>query len=187
MIECKIVVAEDSPARACVESSGTSEVLSPCNAASDCGPGLGCVLAAADQSAGVCRPYCCGDVEACATHTYCAPRPMAEAGQAKLLIPVCVDADKCTLLETDQCAEGLACAVVRADGTTACVPPGAGKQGETCPCAAGYACTKLVNECREICHTDAQGSPAECDAGFKCQGNASLPDGFGLCVSTGEL
>ncbi len=174
----------DAAERACVESSETYTELLPCNSASDCGPGLGCVLASADQATGVCRPYCCGDVEACAPNTYCAPRPMAEAGAASLFIPVCVDADKCTLLEEGQCADGLACAVVRADGTTACIEPGAGRQGEACPCAAGFQCTKLVNECREICHTDAQGSPAECDTAFKCQGNASLPHGFGLCVKT---
>lgn len=89
------------------------------------------------------------------------------------------------LLEEGQCDEGLTCTVVRSDGTTACVPIGEGKQGGDCPCAPGFACSKLVNECRQICHTEPQTTTQECPAGFECQGNTSFPEGFGLCVSTG--
>lgn len=182
VVECKLVLTGDGIERACV-LSGTYGELSPCMTASDCGPGLGCVLVSG-QGTGVCREYCCGDLEDCPQSTYCAPRPMAEAG-AGVEIPVCVDADDCTLLEEGQCPEGLACTVVRSDGTTACVPPGTGKQGEACPCAPGFACTKLVNECRQICHTEPLPSENECAPGFECQGASSLPEGFGLCVSTG--
>lgn len=184
-VECKLIVSDGAVQRGCV-ASGDYPELSPCNTAADCGPGLGCVLAA-DQSTGVCRSYCCGDIEACAAHTYCAPQAMTEAADPNVQIPVCIDADDCTLLEEGQCGAGLVCAVVRADGTTACVPPGPGKQGETCPCALGFTCSKLVDECREICHTDPDKAALECDTGYKCQGNSSLPDGFGVCISTNEL
>ncbi|MEZ4298011.1 MAG: hypothetical protein R3B70_23845 [Polyangiaceae bacterium] len=180
LLECKLVVGADGIERAC-RAVGAYPELSPCNSAADCGAGLGCVLAA-DQGTGVCREYCCGDVELCGPKTFCAPRPMAEANGVS--IPVCVDADDCTLLEDGQCADGLVCTVVRADGTTACVPPGTGKQGEPCPCAPGFACTKLLNECRKICHTKPQGSAEECEPGYGCQGNSSLPEGFGLCIAT---
>ena len=186
-IECKLVLATDGTVgRSCVASLNGAE-FAPCNAASDCGPGLGCVLPS-EQSTGVCRQYCCGDTEKCPTHTFCAPRPMTEGDDPNLQIPVCVDADDCTLLaDNKQCAEGTVCTVVRADGTTACIPPGEGKQGDKCPCAAGYACTKLKNECHKICHTDPGSLPQECDPGYSCQGNVPLPDGFGLCISTSDV
>ncbi len=181
VVECKVVLAGDAAERTCVPAGAYPE-LSPCNTAADCGPGLGCVAVSAQGS--VCREYCCGDLEACPQHTYCAPRPMAEAGATGVEIPVCVDADDCTLLEEGQCLEGFMCAVVRADGTTACVPIGDGRQGDECPCAPGFACSKLVNECRQICHTEPQASGSECEPGYECQGNSSLPEGFGLCVKT---
>ena len=43
---------------------------------------------------------------------------MTEAADPNVQIPVCIDADDCTLLEEGQCGAGLVCAVVRADGTT---------------------------------------------------------------------
>jgi hypothetical protein len=182
-VECKLVLGGGQIERSCV-ASGSAPEFAPCNAAADCGPGLGCALVGA-QGTGVCRTYCCGDGETCAPHTYCAPRPMAEAGDPDVKIPVCVDADDCTLLDNSQCGAGLVCAVVRADGTTACIPPGPGKQGDPCPCAGGFACSKLKNQCYKICHVDP--ASQECDPGYSCQHNASLPDGFGVCVSPNNL
>ncbi len=184
-VQCKLVVTAGSVERTCVPSGGAAE-FAPCNSAADCGPGLGCVLPS-DQATGACRVYCCGDTENCPTHTYCAPRPMTEAADPSTEIPVCVDADDCTLLADNQCAEGTVCTVVRADGTTSCIPPGEGIQGDKCPCAEGYACTKLKNECHKICHTDPSSLTQECDPGFSCQGNVPLPDGFGLCISTSDV
>ncbi len=182
-IECKLAFDADGVSRACTPSGSTPEDA-PCTTASDCGPGLGCVLLG-DQATGVCRAYCCGDTELCRTGTYCAPRPMAEAADPDVVIPVCIDADDCTLLATAQCPEGTGCFVVRGDGTTSCIPPGPGKQGDSCPCAEGYACTKLDEVCFKVCHTNPSSQTAECDAGYTCQGNvATLPDGFGLCIST---
>ncbi|MFO0590168.1 MAG: hypothetical protein U0441_21680 [Polyangiaceae bacterium] len=184
-VQCKVTYATSEAARTCVEAGNGAE-FAPCNSALDCGPGLGCVLSS-DQSTGVCRYYCCGDTEKCLPNTYCAPRPMAEAADPDVQIPVCVDADNCTLLADDQCDAGTVCTVVRADGTTSCQAPGAGKQGDSCPCAAGYACTKLKNQCHKICHTDPGALPQECGEGYSCQGNNVLPDGFGLCISTSEI
>jgi hypothetical protein len=184
-VQCKLVLTTAAVERSCVSADAAAE-FAPCNSATDCGPGLGCVLPS-DQSTGVCRLYCCGDTEKCPTHKYCAPRPMTEADDPNVVIPVCVDADDCTLLADNQCADGTACTVVRADGTTSCIPPGDGKQSDPCPCAAGYACTKLKNECHKICHTDPSSLTQECDPGYSCQGNAALPDGFGLCISTSDV
>ena len=182
-VACKLTVDASTVSRSCVPSGSASE-FAPCTTAADCGPGLGCVLLG-DQPTGVCRTYCCGDTEECVAGTYCAPRPMAEAKDRTVEIPVCVDADDCTLLAPGQCPPGTGCFVVRGDGTTSCIPPGPGKQGESCPCAEGYACTKLDDVCFKICHSEATGPDPECDPGYSCQGNvATLPDGFGLCVST---
>ena len=183
--QCKLTFTTASVDRSCVVAGSGAE-FAPCNVAADCGPGLGCVLPT-DQSTGVCRYYCCGDTEDCLPGTYCAPRPMTEAADPNVKIPVCVDADNCALLAEGQCEEGTVCTVVRADGSTACLPPGAGKQGESCPCAAGYACTKLKNQCHKICHTDPGSLPTECDEGYSCQGNQAMPTGFGLCISTSEI
>lgn len=182
---CQLVLNEGEAAPVC-GPPGSFEAGGPCLSAADCGPGLGCVVEA-DAPSGVCRQYCCGNVEACGLGTYCAPQPMTEAvaaGFADVEIPVCVLATDCVLLDDSTCDGGQTCTIVRADGTTSCVDPGEGKLDEDCPCAPGFVCSMLTNECKQLCHLDE--NAADCDAGFKCQGaSMGYPEGFGICVGEG--
>ena len=160
--------------------AGDKALNQECFSASDCAPGLGCV-----GDNGRCRPYCCDDLEACPASTYCAPAPMAKAdvpeGTPTPFIPVCVAAVNCTLLDDSTCPdETQTCTIVRQDGTTSCVAPGAGKLGDPCSCAAGFVCSTAVNECKQLCHI---GSAKDCPSDHSCQGGAlNYPDGFGVCV-----
>jgi len=134
---------------------------------------------------GVCRPYCCGDLEACPSDTYCAPTEIAEGDVAATVdpppIPVCVPAVNCTLLDDTSCPPEQTCTIVRQDGTTSCINPGSGKLADPCPCAAGFVCSTAINECKQLCHI---GATDECPDGFSCQGGAdNYPDGFGICVA----
>ena len=98
---------------------------------------------------GQCRPYCCDGSDLCAERSYCAERSLREsvALGKDVRVPVCVTADRCDLGQPYPCQADAqsqddctckdpqtACAVVRADGTTSCIEPGAGKAGEDCPC-----------------------------------------------------
>jgi hypothetical protein len=181
---------------------GTGQVNAPCLTSSDCGfdaqhGALGCV---GDSSAGLCEPYCCKGDNTCAAGTFCAERPLRDAltnAQAQgagessaptVMIPVCVPAQNCDLgtpypcpTGTEcACASGTACLVVRADGTTTCAVPGAGKVGDACPCAWGNVCSVATNQCLKLCYT--RGTPS-CGDGT-CQSSAELPDGWGVCVGT---
>ena len=165
----------------------------PCLTSSDCQAGFGCV---GDQGTGLCQRYCCKDADACGPDTYCTERPLRDAvtnsassaAVSPLMIPVCVPAENCDLSTPypctagTQCActTGMACLVVRADGTTTCAVPGKGKAGDPCPCAWGHVCSAAAqNQCVKLCPTSGASG---CDNGGKCQSNADLPDGWGVCV-----
>jgi hypothetical protein len=158
---------------------GTSTDGMPCLDTSDCDLGLGCV------GPGVCRPYCCGDLEACPSDTFCQPQTMISStldeGES-MSLPVCVPASHCTLLEDSTCPEDHTCSIVRVDGTTSCVIPGVGTLGEPCPCAAGYVCATALNECLKLCKI---GRATDCPEGTTCQGGSTTyPSGFGVCVGS---
>jgi hypothetical protein len=165
----------------------------PCLTSGDCQAGFGCV---GDQGTGLCQRYCCKDADACLPDTYCTERPLRDAvtnaassaAVSPLMIPVCVPAENCDLnapypcTAGTQCAckAGTACLVVRADGTTTCAVPGKGKAGDACPCAWDHVCSAAAdNRCVKLCPTSGD---AGCDNGGKCQSNADLPDGWGVCV-----
>lgn len=176
---CHVRGGPKGPERAC-EATGSGVTGSPCMASSDCAPGLACV---GPKHGGVCRPYCCGDVEACPSRTHCEVRELRDdADEASPMgIPVCVPAMDCKLLEHEPCASlGLVCGIVRADGTTSCVPPGTGKLDEPCPCAFGYVCAKSQNKCLKLCHVNL--ASAECPGGTCQGGTGELPPGIGVCV-----
>ncbi|MDI1448032.1 hypothetical protein [Polyangium sp. 6x1] len=178
LVSCQIVPTPMGASAQCL-TPGTFKSGDPCTRTSDCAPGLGCALTGA--SVGSCRPYCCGAVEDCPANTYCAPAPMADdtANAAPLPIPVCIAATECTLLDDTSCPQGLTCTLVREDGTTSCVAPGAGTLDGACPCAAGYLCVAAFNSCRALCHTSGN----DCPDGMVCQGASnSYPDGIGVCV-----
>ncbi|MFS8069869.1 MAG: hypothetical protein ACMG6S_26185 [Byssovorax sp.] len=146
----------------------------PCQTVADCGVGLACVATA---SGGLCRPYCCGQVEECPTDTYCAPTAMAESA---VKIPVCLPAYKCKVLDETTCPTGQTCTIVRDDGTTSCVEVGEGVRGDACPCAPGHVCSKFTNTCLKLCHIG--NDAADCGAG-SCQGGVmAYPDGIGICA-----
>ena len=153
--------------------TGHSASGGPCQSAADCNDGLGCV---AVSGAGVCRPYCCGSLEACGKGTFCTPLPMKERFDRP--IPVCTPVTPCELFTTS-CPNGDTCTIVRADGTTSCAPKGTGKSCDPCPCGSGYMCS-ATGVCQKLCHTTPTN---ECGAGSTCQGgSANFPSGVGICV-----
>ncbi len=173
------------PVHQCARA-GTAGIAASCKSTADCRPGLACV---GRDGVGQCFPFCCDPDTTCgraeggqSPDSFCSERPLVErhATDTPLRVPVCVPTDQCQLLGgASSCPSGLACTVVRADGTTSCVEPGKGRFGEPCPCAAGYFCSQRQNTCEKICST-ADGRDA-CAPG-KCQATAGFPAGFGLCV-----
>jgi hypothetical protein len=182
VLACQIVGTVDQPERRCLPA-GSKAQSEPCDDASECAPGLTCI---AESGEGRCLPYCCSGSDACAAGSYCAARPALRDGHARPA-PVCVPADGCSLAESFPCAgdscvcrSGTACTVVRRDGTTSCVAPGRGLDGDECPCAPGYFCSPASGTCLQICELTAA-STASCVAGH-CQMVAGFPEDWGLCV-----
>jgi len=174
-VSCQIIATNDAASAVCL-SAGNFGIGAPCESVADCAASLGCVRM--KSGVGVCRPYCCGDVEACETGSVCAPLPMAENNA--IHIPICAPTTQCTLLDDTTCPTGLTCTLVRTDGTTDCVVPGAGTLGQPCPCAPGHICS--IDKCVALCHTGPSGS-GECPTGKICQGgNKTFPNGVGVCV-----
>lgn len=190
---CQVQASPTGQKAACAPAgSGTNG--SPCLSGADCAPGFACVEAA---GAAQCRRFCCKAPESCEPGTYCAERALRYGDGVTLSavrVPVCVTPVTCRLDEAYPCPEGAtclcqpgtACTVVRADGTTDCVPPGDSLQGGACPCAAGHICSQGTDTCLKICKTNLDVSPCTdqdmcCTQGL-CQASKSLPEGYGLCV-----
>lgn len=185
---CQVVRDSDQLTRQC-ELAGTGATNAPCFSSADCEASLACVT---EGEAGRCLPYCCGADTTCEQGTYCAERQLRKAASdanapEQPRVPVCVPADDCSLEEPFPCPEGMdcrckadtACLVVRADRTTTCLKPGAGQQGDPCPCAWNHVCSSATQKCVKLCRTD----PATNDCGTqKCQASAELPPNFGVCV-----
>jgi hypothetical protein len=181
---CYVVRSEQNQPAAVCAPSGPGTNGTPCTRSMDCAPGHGCVGAAAEAS--LCRRFCCTGIQACEEEkTYCAERPLREAdapaNAEPLMVPVCVLGGDCVLSDP-KCPEGTACTVVRADGTTACVPPGTGEAGDPCPCAEGFVCSEASQTCLKLCQTTLNG--AACSQGH-CQSSPALPEGFGVCTLEG--
>lgn len=182
---CKLVAMSGTVSAACA-ASGSGAVNGPCQSSADCGPGLGCVAASTgaggeggtqELTGGLCRPYCCGELEACPSATFCALAAPSEDPTA--LIPVCVPTEPCQLLAEGGCGPGKACTIVRADGTTSCAEAGDGVACSPCPCAEGYVCATATGTCHKLCQTDGRG---ECGSG-SCQGGTlHTPSNIGICV-----
>ncbi len=190
---CQLGLDGERVTRSC-QPAGQGHEDAPCLSSAQCAPGLACVGAGSGSSGtGLCRPYCCEGVEAsCGDGYYCAPRPVVGA-VAALTAPVCVRADGCSLTESYpcpsgvdcQCAEGTACTIVRADGTTSCVKPGVGQPGDACDdafsCSWGHVCS-LTNGCLPLCSTVS--TKPECGARGYCQ--ARFPSDIGVCIDLNE-
>lgn len=184
---CQVTRPNGQLLRQCVPA-GTGKVNAPCFSAADCAPSFACVT---ENDAGRCLPYCCEQDSQCTSGTFCAERPLRKAPSDTTSaepphVPVCVPADACSLEEPFPC-EGsecrckgdTACMVVRDDGTTTCMKPGTGQQGDACPCAWNHVCSSVTHQCIEICRTD----PTKNDCGAqKCQASSELPQNFGVCV-----
>ncbi len=178
---CQVVPTDLGPIAECL-TPGLLQEGEPCEKASNCSASLGCVRMG--SGVGVCRAYCCGDLEACAAGTYCTLGAMAEDVISKppMQIPVCAPATPCTLLDDNTCMNGLTCTLVRKDGTTSCVEPGLGKDGDACPCSAGQVCMLSSRTCRPLCHLGGN----DCQKGGVCQGGSDgFPNGIGICVGGG--
>jgi hypothetical protein len=177
---CQVTRRGDEPYPDCF-LAGEGEHDAPCQTGADCIPGDTCVPTEGSENegyAGVCRPYCCGDVESCPLQSFCAPRPLV--GEDDLDVPVCVPVAPCELLSEGACPDGKTCGVVRTDGTTSCVVAGTGALCEECPCADGLICAQNTNRCQKLCHTE--GADDECGAGVCQGGSADYPPGFGVCI-----
>jgi hypothetical protein len=186
VLACQLVERAGEIAAECAQSGSGSEGAA-CASARDCAPGLGCV---GYGGSGQCLPYCCGGNDSCGEGRYCTQRPLRSldiTNEATApTIPVCAVADNCSLMLgpcTDpgacSCPAGLACTIVRAS-TTACVSPGSGSEGESCPCAPGYFCSQGTNTCLKFCNTQ---DPASNCGNRECQpGPSGFPMGWGLCV-----
>jgi hypothetical protein len=184
-VACRVSEGADGPVRVC-GLAGPGQTGGPCTSAADCAAELACV---GEGEAGVCRRYCCGGAEraGCEAGNYCAPRRLFGT---QISVPVCVRADSCSLAEPSPCPEGeeclckgdTACMVVRGDGTTTCIEPGQGEAGEPCPCAWGHVCSQASGTCLKLCETVAAD---QCGGGV-CQGAATLPESWGVCIDTGR-
>jgi hypothetical protein len=177
-MSCQIVPTELGPVAECL-TPGAFKDSEPCEDTSNCGASLGCVRMGSEVA--VCRPYCCGDIEACAPGSYCTLGSMADdvVNAEPIQIPVCVPATPCTLLDDTTCPPGRTCTLVRTDGTTSCIDPGIGKQGDACPCSAGHVCVLSSGTCRALCHVGG----SDCPKDMLCQGGSEgFPSGIGVCV-----
>lgn len=188
---CQIGDARGTPEAICAPA-GEKHINEVCNSASECAPGLGCVLAASGNqgggepgpAVGLCQPYCCGDLEqGCPDpSTFCAPQPMFDAAAGlpdpttALPVPVCTAIEPCTLLGTG-CPTDKVCAIVRDDGTAGCVTEGSGALCQPCPCAEGFTCNFGTGTCVKLCDTNASDCPG---SGAICQGG--YPGNIGVCV-----
>lgn len=169
--------------------TGTQVADASCLSPEDCGPGLACIDLGA--TVGVCKPYCCAGSSSCGADSYCSSARLL--GSDDLEVPVCAPLDDCSLLEPFPCsADGecactgeLACAVVRPDGRTACVRPGAGAEGDACSgltsgdCGHGLVCSPTLG-CMEICQT--AGAEMTCTSDQLCQSPSGFPTALGVCV-----
>jgi len=187
---CQVIDDNGNPSATCAVS-GDANVGAVCNSSADCSGGLGCVLSSAGNegggspapAVGLCRPYCCGDLEECPPDTFCAPLPLFDSSarlddpSTAIEVPVCTPIIDCQLLG-DSCDEGQTCSIVRTDGSTSCVPLGAGSLCQACPCAAGFVCSFSSGTCQKLCDTNMNDCPGE---GAICQGGSVLGD-VGLCV-----
>lgn len=180
--------------------AGVGDVGAACSSSADCSPGLGCV---GQGDLGRCLRYCCTGDAYCGDGRFCAERALharEPAPSDPLMVPVCVAAEKCDLSEPFpcppgaecMCGPGTACTIVDATGVTACLPPqGVGKQDDACPCAAGYFCSESTQTCLQLCEVEGAAMDGTervtCGEGASCSTNSRFPEGWGLCVTLGDM
>jgi hypothetical protein len=192
-LACRIRRDNAIPLSQC-EDSGEGISGDPCVSSVNCAPGFACAV---DNGIGQCRHFCCGGNDVCPTGTYCDERVIKEDVDSigSLVVSVCMPSVACRFDEpypcpadqTCSCPTGRTCGVVRADGTTACVEPGVGLEGEACPCAAGHVCSEILGKCVKTCSmSNVTGNAVQCSLGV-CQSSTSLPADVGVCVNASAL
>lgn len=188
---------ETSGATASCSTAGSGKAKGPCLTSADCAAGFACVGTVAPQ----CLHFCCFGNTSCAAGYYCseeiaadylAVHPSANPSEMQR-VPVCVPARNCDPIDAahdpNACEKGLACSIVRSDGTTGCIalPADAPGEGGSCKddsCAQGFVCAKATNTCMKLCHVSS--TTDEC-AGGVCQGGSTnLPEGIGICVGVAD-
>jgi hypothetical protein len=93
----------------------------------------------------------------------------------------------CDVFRTDECATGRDCKIIFPNGTTACVPPTPGDEGERCTppivCGPRLSCVGPPGEerCRRLCRAEECGEPA-CEPGDTCVHFNRDPPGVGECT-----
>lgn len=177
--------------RTTCEPAGTGTTGAPCANRANCAAGFACVE---ENGTAQCRAYCCRGVSSCPSGTFCDQRFTKElvTTNERLTVSVCMPAVDCRFDEpfpcpadrACSCPAGKACGVVRSNGATACVVPGAGVEGQSCPCAAQHVCSDTLGTCFKICSLTS--SDPACSSGF-CQSSSSLPAQWGICVNSASL
>ncbi len=176
--------------RTTCEPAGQGTLGAPCVSRANCAAGFACVE---ENGTAQCRPYCCRGVGSCPIGTFCDQRSTKElvTTNERLTVSVCMpgvdcrfDDYPCPTDKTCSCPSGKACGVVRSDGTTACVVPGSGTEGQPCPCAAQHVCSEAIGSCFKVCSLTSR--ELACTDGF-CQASASLSSDWGLCVRSASL
>lgn len=185
VLSCQVRDAPSGHVAQCAPA-GTGDVNEGCSSASDCAPGLACVVSATPGNvAGQCRPYCCyGTCDIAGTYCADVARVGVPAGVtgAAALVPACLVSSSCRLLDPSSCDPGQACAAVGKE--TTCLPTGTAVAGQFCngvalQCAADYVCLRSTQTCRHICHL---GDDSLCPDGSVCvSGGEDFPRGFGVC------
>ena len=183
-LACQVMRASTGAAVASCVKPGTATGGEPCQASTDCSPGMACIteMDEAATNAGRCRPYCCGETTTCAAGTYCSELHLFEPAvvvTSRLYLPVCAPATNCKLLAAGQCDEAQACVLVN-DKTTSCQPVEPGATNAKCPCASGFYCVKKTLTCKKLCHVGADAQ--DCGGDRTCESGSAFPDGFGICT-----
>lgn len=151
---CRPVLTNGQAQPGCVPA-GSAEEGESCSEDNDC-------IARHLCAAGTCRRACCGDDwNACPEGRSCFVNRSFLIGGEPIStgVRVCAPVNECDPLDPVQtCTDGEECLVVDSRGSSACLPPGAGRAAEPCPCAGGFVC--IAGSCRRLCRAvEGGGSP----------------------------
>jgi hypothetical protein len=171
---------------------GTGVSGDACDEWTDCARGYGC-------PDGQCRKLCCGadwseDVcdpgEGCYRELFYAiegdPNTDEDDREESTGAFLCYPTG-CDVFRSSECAGGRDCKIIDPKGTTACVPPTAGDEGERCTppivCGPELSCVGNPGEerCRRLCRAEECGEPG-CSAGDTCVHFNRDPPGVGECT-----
>lgn len=187
-LACRVGRYDAQPVTRC-EPAGNGALGAPCVSDQNCAAGFSCVE---ESGTAQCRPYCCRGDDSCPTGTYCDVRPVKELEELidRIWVSVCMPGASCRFDEPYSCPAdrkcscpaGKTCGAVRGDGTTACVTPGDGLEGEPCPCAANHVCADSLGSCLKVC--DLTSREVSCGEQGICQNSTNLPYPWGICVSS---